>query len=665
MKLNIPFMKVQIVVLSFLYSLITSNEKRHLDLVNIGSNDPSVSNFIKSTSLPWYNRQSFPLENKTVNFSVFTKENSTSSSYGFFMEKNEVFINIDTNSSKYSHLSANLTSITSQNPNSKIRVNYTAAQNLIFPFTALNYTKNVLNNTGWVNTPYSPPYDIECNYYEYDMYYYPRVVNRINLTNITNYKSLSVGIDKNNKLKLIIYDVGDLNEYDFFSVYNHSNFTVLRNLSYQSVKIKKNIILLQSFDNIFIINIYDEDPSFYSTKFTLSHNLNNNFSIGIKDNFVYDFEFYGSVLFLATSQGLQFYTNDKYLSSGPYVLQGISKNVKFNGSQVKYVPSKLFATKDTLIALMAYKGIKILDLSYIYRNGTFNKSYNFDDRPGENEFYHPNAFTMDDFINDYTGKSFIGLGIDQRFNSSYEFFVELLVEGWGQVSLFKTFNSGQKPIIYDNIRSDDWYTYILDKNSESVILIKRGRNPELQNTIFRLPLKLSYQVKEFNKTEETKAYLIYDKFSGNYTVVYTNKNVSNMLLYLYEIDAAVDCFIITPGVYNLTFKGKAEICDPVQVYDVQNYCEINSVVTINALTGNTSNIKMKDHDRDHDDEDTPVLAIVIIIISASLFLLIASIIIFKYRCFIHLCKKKTGHTQIENQQYQRTGNDFDVQVDQK
>jgi hypothetical protein len=319
---------------------------------------------------------------------------------------------------------------------------------------------------------------------------------------------------------------------------------------------------------------------------------------------------------------------------------------------------------------MAYKGLKILDLSYIYKGGAFNKSYNFEVRPGENEFYHPNAFTMDDFINDYTGKSFIGLGIDQRFNSSTEFFIELLVEGWGQVSIFKAFNSGPNPILFDNIRSDDWYTYILDKYSESVYMIKRGRNPDLQNTIFKLPLKLPYQVKEFNKTEETKAYLIYDKFSGNYTVVYTNKNVSNMLLYLYEIDAAVDCYVKTPGVYNLTFEGKAEICDPTQVYNVQNYCGVNSIITINALQNNSNNSSEMDEkrgrkERDGDGDEKSVVFIVVITVSASLILLIASVIIFKYRCFIHLCKKNTGHTQIENQQYQRTGNDFDVQVDQK
>jgi len=663
MRIKFEFLKLQ-VILSFIISLITS--KRDLTFINIGNNDPSVSYYLKTTTLPWYNRQSIPIENKTVNFSVFTKGNTTYSAYGFFMESNEVFVNVDTNSSKYSHLSANLTSIVPQKPDSKIWLNYTAAQNLLFPFTALNYTKNYFNNTGWVSRPYSPPYDIECNYYEYDMYYYPRVVNRINLTNITNYKSLSIGIDKNNKLKLIVYDIGDLNEFDFFSVYNHTNFTTLRNLSFHSVKIKKNIILLQSFDNIFILNIFDTDPSFYSTSFSISYYPNNNFSIGSKDNFVYDFENYGSVFFLATSQGLLFYTNDRYLFSGPYVLKGTSKLVKFNGVQVKFIPSKLFATKDTLIVLMAYKGIKILDLSYIYRGGTFNNSYNFDDRPGESEFYHPNAFTMDDFINDYTGKSFIGLGIDQRFNSSTEFFIELMVEGWGQVSIFKVFNSGPNPILYDNIRSDDWYTYILDKYSESVYLIKRGRNPDLQNTIFKLPLKLPYQVKDFNKTEETKAYLIYDKFSGNYTVVYTNKNVSNMLLYLYEIDAAVDCYVNTPGVYNLSFEGKAEICDPTQAYNVQNYCGVNSIVTINALPSNNSNIDEKRPKRDKDgDDDTPVLAIVVIIISSALLILIASVIIFKYRCFIHLCNKKTGHTQLENQQYQRTGNDFDVQVDQK
>ena len=179
MRIKIEFLKLQVIV-SFLISLVTS--KRDLTFINIGNNDPSVSYYLKTTTLPWYNRDSIPIENKTVNFSVFTKGNTTYSAYGFFMESNEVFINVDTNSSKYSHLSANLTSIVSQKADNKIWLNYTAAQNLLFPFVALNSTKSYFNNTGWVSRPYSPPYDIECNYYEYDMYYYPRAVSYTHLT---------------------------------------------------------------------------------------------------------------------------------------------------------------------------------------------------------------------------------------------------------------------------------------------------------------------------------------------------------------------------------------------------------------------------------------------------------------------------------------------------
>jgi hypothetical protein len=192
--------------------------------------------------------------------------------------------------------------------------------------------------------------------------------------------------------------------------------------------------------------------------------------------------------------------------------------------------------------------------------------------------------------------------------------------------------------------------------------------PNIPNTIFKLPLKYDYQKKNFNDKEETKAYLIYDFASGNYTVIYTNNNTTNMLQYIYEIDAGMDCYLYSPGVYNIVFTGEAEVCDPLKFWDVQNFCAVRSYITINALSSQNATINGSDFyfGRHDDDHGPPILPIVL----GSLFILIicvvAGVIIFKYKCFSHLCKKQDQHPhqQLPKDVHDGTS-EIEVHVDQK
>ena len=661
-----------IYALIFKFTNSSKRDLRNLQYVNVGGNDNrSISSYLSISSLSWYNKSPVPIE-KNVNFNLYTINNSLST-FGFLFNQNEIYITLMENSPQYSLLIANLTSIKEDNRIINTYVNFSYPINWVFPYTSNSYGQSTMttlfNVSGFSNPVYNPPYDVECTMYYYDLYYYPFQSNSIYLRNITNYKSFSVGIDYKNDLYILELNNMNLTQTNFFTKFNDKNFSSITNgtrKDFQSVKIKKNFILLQSYQNIYLFFINDPNKDFYSHRFTIQFNATNTFQIPNGSAYVYDFDIFNNILFLATSSGLQFFINNNNFMSGPYLSQGYFQNVSFNKSNniINFVPNKLYIQKNTLVALMPYQGLKILDLSYINVNKTgFNSSYLNAVISTTSEFFHPYVFTMDEFANDFTGQRFVGLAIDQTLNFAKvpEFFIELLLEGNGKISIFKIFNSGPSPITYDNIRSDDWYTYLLDKTSLSVFMIKRGRLPNLPNKIYKLPVNVpdTYRV-NFNTNELTKLYLVFENQSGNYSVVFTNSNITTVLSYIYEIQADLDCMINEPGNYNLAFSGMAEVCskDTKDVfYDVNNYCAINSLIKVNASIGDNSNTSTF-YFPNNKNNNTGLLILVSII--GIIILISILIIIFKFKCFCHLCRKEK-----KPEDYEKTNNNFEMQVDQK
>jgi large-conductance mechanosensitive channel len=118
----------------------------------------------------------------------------------------------------------------------------------------------------------------------------------------------------------------------------------------------------------------------------------------------------------------------------------------------------------------------------------------------------------------------------------------------------------------------------------------------------------------------------------------------------------------SPGLYNITFNGKAEICDTKLSYAANNYCEVNAFVTVNALVSSSKN--QSDFYFPDREDGGMIAGIVIGSILGFVILATGLFIAIKYRCFCHMCRKKDGAKAGDNKGvYEKTQNEIEIPTD--
>lgn len=141
----------------------------------------------------------------------------------------------------------------------------------------------------------------------------------------------------------------------------------------------------------------------------------------------------------------------------------------------------------------------IINNSTIYAIGENKGMYVINLKSSSNKkiFYrHSHLKQIDMFINPFTGYKFIGV-LTEMQNNNGEFFIEFYIKEETVLRLHKIYSSQKKRAFKTIIRTDNFFSYLLDTSTNSILVLRRGMLnsipfisynissiPEIINTIF-------------------------------------------------------------------------------------------------------------------------------------------------------------------------------------
>lgn len=172
-------------------------------------------------------------------------------------------------------------------------------------------------------------------------------------------------------------------------------------------------------------------------------------------------------------------------------------------------------------------------------------------------YLHP-SMTQIDFINNpYLGSKFVGVGLNNA-NNIYEFFIEFLIDDEFNPLVNKVFTSDSL-VGYDSFKTTDlFYTYIFNKITQSIIIIRRGMINTIPSEFYNIYIGdlLAQNAFEYGYNP---LITLYD-FSNAYIFPAI---VTNGLFLINSITMNYDnliCNFKDGGLYNVTMTLKGEVC---------------------------------------------------------------------------------------------------------
>ena len=503
------------------------------------------------------------------------------------------------------------------------------------------------------NSLFNPNKTFGCRVIPPQLTFDKSVIETIPIDIYLKYFTIGFGIDDKNPgirvYKFLQDSFLDL-DLDKMANVNFTKNTIFKKAFLSNVFLKTNkFLFLQDIDfNIYIFNLTLSTQGEVTTFFLKINGSYVNMT-GISDAAIYNnyiiMSFDNKITFLAYNQ--KFKTLQIMFSMNSFVSTIYNKTMYNPIRSLLRIANALYVSYDKF-------GLKIMNLSNLDFNSTpvFSKF----------EFEHPKINKIDALSNPYNNLTFIGLSLLNNTANS-EFFIELIALDYFYPQFSKTFVSGEV-LYYDDYVTDSFYTYIFDRNSLKMIIIRRARVSTLSES-FNMVLDFSNDVNDVLKVPNANLYLynsvwlIYDYSSTSLFLGISNTHNNNLFLIknLTYYDESLNCDFHKQGNYTFTFTGQAEFCNSSLVKNQMSYCLLN----INLLL---SVIKL-------DDDSFITFYIVLGILLSVLFFFFIFFFCYRYRCS-RICFKSNSNqngqkysNEIKNPKGEIQDEVIEVQIEQK
>lgn len=232
-------------------------------------------------------------------------------------------------------------------------------------------------------------------------------------------------------------------------------------------------------------------------------------------------------------------------------------------------------------------------------------------------FSHPSLNKFDLMINPFTGSKYLGIGLSNG-NNVYEFFLEFLIDDEYNPLLNKVFTTNSL-VVYDSFYTvDKFFTYIFDKISKNIIILRRGMINSIPSEVYYLDLSKRIQSEQvtigFNPVSR-----IYDYSKKEFIPWIISRTYTLLIMnIIFPYDNLV-CSFNQGGKYNISMTLIGEVC---QQSMESNYQYTSCDKTINFsfnIYGDSSN-------------DNLGIIISVVSVSGIIFIVLVTFIIFKTKC---------------------------------
>ncbi len=438
-----------------------------------------------------------------------------------------------------------------------------------------------------------------------------------------------------NKLILILSNEGKL--------YSTSNYQYY-NLFFINQKDNTNNCFIETINDFFISNNYliiiteskicfyylnlifpnnDKRINNYKISASFLNHINNNNKkilnqIKIKDNHIY--------LSYKSEKNIRKYFVQQNLNDRNYI------NFTYNGVTNEFID--FIINENTLYVIEEKIGLIIFSI----KNGTILKKINIS-----------SAINIDKFINPFTGKSFIGIYLN---NSRYdEFFIELLIENENMPIINKIllYRDNNHYNFSNYLTFDGLFTYFLDNANNNLIIIRRGLISNISFYSYIIPINN-------NNITNLSNYIIslYRKINTyNFLPVLISKN--NNLVFTYSNfifkKNLLNCFFYEKGYYSISVNYLSETCSNLK----NDFCLITTVYKYRVI-GNIENLIFIKF---------IICILVIIIVNVGLFICYIIYRMKKNKKSLFLLKNKDLLNKKKEYLYLQNENDYNIKNNNK
>lgn len=304
---------------------------------------------------------------------------------------------------------------------------------------------------------------------------------------------------------------------------------------------------------------------------------NNNSSKVFNDANGYDVTqlgIYKGNMIIGTDQGLFILsqTSDKTPNSFRLIrtltrISYINDNKLYNLRVLNFVVGNYY-----MYILVKYFGIVQLELSTM---GISNKF----------QYFHPYVKQMDFTINAITFTKFLGVSF-QNTNEMNDLLFEINIDDEEQPLINKMYTK-YEPIISNNfVTNDFFYTYIFDKSSKKIYMLRRAMINNIPHVINSIDVSSIV-----NNLSDLELVSIFNQSSDINELAFV---VDNFMIFINRIVFPPDrmiCRFNEPGYYNVTLEKFSEACDDsINFNYAYAYCQSLIYVNFNVIGKSFSNV---------------------------------------------------------------------------
>ena len=196
---------------------------------------------------------------------------------------------------------------------------------------------------------------------------------------------------------------------------------------------------------------------------------------------------------------------------------------------------------------------------------------------------------IDLIINPIMLTKYIGISLKSDGQSG-EFFVELNVDDEAKPLINKVYLKNSNLSLYEFVSNDFYFSYVFDKESKQIILLRRG----MLNNIPTVTYMVS--IKGFNTSLDTFNIISIYNFNTKLNEIGFIDYESENMLILRELsfpEDLMECKFYNEGYYNVTLEKIAEACNDSLKYDyAYSYCDFMIYLNFNVIGEGFSDIQI-------------------------------------------------------------------------
>lgn len=220
----------------------------------------------------------------------------------------------------------------------------------------------------------------------------------------------------------------------------------------------------------------------------------------------------------------------------------------------------------TIYVIVENKGLFIINL------GNFEVLENF-------VYENPYLYKLEFYNNIYFGNKYLGIHAENYESSFQEIYIELLIDNEFSPLANKVFTSKDYFGQGKSVSYDDLFTLVLDSRQKRLILIRKGMINSIPflTYIFDLSSYIKFDM------EKTQFLSLFD--NQNKKVFYSLHTMDLLIAFnINFIDDIINCIFTEPGLFELKFIQKSEICNEnLNSNKAKSYCEKNFKFTVEVV----------------------------------------------------------------------------------